>query len=306
MRPELTVPPLVDFGVVQPGVVEQSVCIKNWSLKPITVTEVRSNCGCTVVDLSVPTKLRFGDSTRFNVALDVTNAAGPVEKKLLVLTDQENDEGRLVVLRALVDRSLKPQLVPAHCDLGSFGAWEPPEKQIRLDYAGPGDLRPRLPERMERGIQIDPLGREGQSFLYRLRLTSTLPLGPFAFRVPIETERGGVALEVMGTKRASLYCRDDFLVVPVGKGPARKELRLRFDPKLKIDKIALRSNAGEIADHDIKRSSADACSVFFTFTPRPGPANKLRDYIDVLLPGNSEDVSLRVPFLLAPNLPKGP
>ena len=128
---------------------------------------------------------------------------------------------------------------------------------------------------MERGIQIDPLHRN-IVFLYRLRLTSTLPLGPFAFRVPIETERGGVALEVMGTKPASALAVTIFSSSPWVKALLARDLRLRFDPKLKIDKIALRSNAGEIADHDIKRSSADACSVFFTFTPRPGPANKLR------------------------------
>ena len=126
--------PTHDFGTINQGQkVDHLFAIKNRGDEPLTITQIRSSCGCTAATLSTKT-IAPGKSGEVKVTFDSTNFADQVTKTVhLDSNDPRNPstvltmQGKIVEIIAATPRTL---------NLGSLKAGSRKEIMLKLENRG--------------------------------------------------------------------------------------------------------------------------------------------------------------------------
>lgn len=93
--------PIYDVGTVYKGHdITHSFSIRNGGDTPLHLVEVRSSCGCTV--LQYDEVIEPGSIGRVEATLDTSNLSGPIAKSLTVLTNDPNNPKLNLVVKANV------------------------------------------------------------------------------------------------------------------------------------------------------------------------------------------------------------
>ena len=123
-----------DFGTINQGQkVDHLFTVKNRGDEPLTITQIRSSCGCTAATLSTKT-IPPGKSGEVKVTFDSTNFADQVTKTVhLDSNDPRNPstvltmQGKIVEIIAATPRTL---------NLGSLKAGSRKEIMLKLENRG--------------------------------------------------------------------------------------------------------------------------------------------------------------------------
>jgi len=126
--------PTHDFGTINQGQkVDHLFAVKNRGDEPLTITQIRSSCGCTAATLSTKT-ISPGKSGEVKVTFDSTNFADQVTKTVhLDSNDPRNPstvltmQGKIVEIIAATPRTL---------NLGSLKAGSRKEVMLKLENRG--------------------------------------------------------------------------------------------------------------------------------------------------------------------------
>jgi uncharacterized cupredoxin-like copper-binding protein len=126
--------PTHDFGTINQGQkVDHLFAVKNRGDEPLTITQIRSSCGCTAATLSTKT-IPPGKSGEVKVTFDSTNFADQVTKTVhLDSNDPRNPstvltmQGKIVEIIAATPRTL---------NLGSLKAGSRKEVMLKLENRG--------------------------------------------------------------------------------------------------------------------------------------------------------------------------
>ncbi len=86
---------------------------RNTGAGPLTVTQVKTSCGCTVAELDKKTYLP-GESGTLNVTFDPKGKSGAVARNITVFTDSDSTPSETLIIRALVKPVvvIEPRVMP--------------------------------------------------------------------------------------------------------------------------------------------------------------------------------------------------
>ena len=99
-------PSSVDFGKLLPEkAVSRTLSIRNFGRQDLVIENISTSCGCTVTEPPAEKVLKPGASTPFRVTLTTNPRPGPMEKSVIV---RSNDPSR-----ALFEIKLKATVVAA-------------------------------------------------------------------------------------------------------------------------------------------------------------------------------------------------
>lgn len=90
-----------------------SYIFRNTGAGPLTITQVKVSCGCTVPELEKKTYMP-GESGTLTVAFDPTNKNGSIARNITVFTDSEKTPSETLLVRALVNPVvvIEPKVMP--------------------------------------------------------------------------------------------------------------------------------------------------------------------------------------------------
>lgn len=90
-----------------------SYLFRNTGAGPVTITQVKVSCGCTVPELEKKTYMP-GESGTLTVTFDPTNKNGSIARNITVFTDSEQTPSETLLVRALVKPVvvIEPKVVP--------------------------------------------------------------------------------------------------------------------------------------------------------------------------------------------------
>ena len=86
---------------------------RNTGSGPLTITQVKTSCGCTVPELDKKTYMP-GESGTLNVTFDPKGKSGTVARNITIFTDSETTPSKTLIVRALVKPIvvMDPKIVP--------------------------------------------------------------------------------------------------------------------------------------------------------------------------------------------------
>ena len=93
--------------------VKLSYLFRNTGAGPLTITQVKTSCGCTVPELDKKTYMP-GESGTLNVTFDPRGKAGAVARNITVFTDSDSTPNETLIVRALVKPVvvIDPKVIP--------------------------------------------------------------------------------------------------------------------------------------------------------------------------------------------------
>ncbi len=126
--------PLHDFGAVTQGVkVDHLFMVRNRGDKPLTITQIRSSCGCTAATLSAKT-IAPGKSGEVKVIFDSSNFAGQVTKSVYLDSNDPRTPSALLTMQGKVTELIAA--TPRALNLGSVKAGSRKEVVVTLENRG--------------------------------------------------------------------------------------------------------------------------------------------------------------------------
>ncbi len=93
--------------------VQLAYLFRNTGAGPLTITQVKAACGCTVPELDKKTYMP-GESGTLNVTFDPTNKSGAMARNITVFTDSNTSPSLTLIVRALVKPVvvIEPKVIP--------------------------------------------------------------------------------------------------------------------------------------------------------------------------------------------------
>ena len=90
-----------------------SYLFRNTGVGPVTITQVKTSCGCTVPELEKKTYMP-GESGNLNVAFDPKGKHGTIARNITIYTDAETTPTITLIVRAMVKPIvvLEPNIIP--------------------------------------------------------------------------------------------------------------------------------------------------------------------------------------------------
>jgi len=157
-----------DFGNVPEGVfVTHKFILSNVGDEPLTITSVRTSCGCTTITTLSQTTIVPGESVELEASLDTVNFHGTINKSIYVESN-DPDTARLTLRMT----GTATRLQPYHFSISTLNSWlyllidlRSPEAYaashlmgaINIPLAELGDWVSRLPE----GVMIILYDQDG-------------------------------------------------------------------------------------------------------------------------------------------------
>jgi len=93
--------------------VKLSYLFKNTGAGPLTITQVKTSCGCTVPELAKKTYMP-GESGTLDVTFDPRGKSGAIARNITLFTDSDSTPSETLIVRALVKPVvvIEPKVVP--------------------------------------------------------------------------------------------------------------------------------------------------------------------------------------------------
>ncbi len=93
--------------------VDLTYLFRNTGAGPLTITQVKTTCGCTVPELEKKTYMP-GESGTLNVKFDPRGKAGAIARNITIFTDSDSTPSETIIVRALVKPVvvIEPKVVP--------------------------------------------------------------------------------------------------------------------------------------------------------------------------------------------------
>ena len=191
---EVVVEPLVfvqlnhDFGHVFPGAhLETDFNFTNRGSNSVTISDVKTSCGCTVADLDRKT-LQPGESGRIRVKFQVAQNSDPVRHLVSLSTDAPSQSSIQLSVRADPDWPLgaQPEAVHVVPILHHRGV----ERELELYTASGDSFEIKGIEVSEPWINVRPLSNDGRRRRFQVRLTPT-NIGAVQGRIVFRTDVSG-------------------------------------------------------------------------------------------------------------------
>lgn len=192
--------PVFDFGNVYSGTTVKHIFrLKNVGAAPLTISGVRTSCGCTAAQ---PTKkqLLAGEESDIAVAFDTRTDHGPTTRTITVFTNDQAHQQLELTMRGDVKVQVEasPSLVVfEHVKRGTPQVQrvtltdEMPDRDFKID--GISNTSPYIK------ISSQPAPGGKRAALLTLTLLKTAQPGPIADLVKVNTSRMRVEIPVSGT-----------------------------------------------------------------------------------------------------------
>jgi hypothetical protein len=192
--------PVYDFGKVFSGTtVKHTFRLKNAGTGPLTISAVRTTCGCTAAQ---PTKSRLlpGEESSIAVSFDTSSDHGPATRPITVITNDPIHQQIELTLRGDVKAQIdvNPSLVMfEHVKRGT----EQSQRVTLTDETGDHSLKLGAIKNKNPYIKIaaQPAPGAKPAALLTITLLKTAPAGPIADVVKVDTNRVPVEIPVSGT-----------------------------------------------------------------------------------------------------------
>jgi len=179
-----------DFGVVPRGAqLKFSFKMTNIYKVPLTITDIRSTCGCMTTKPSVKT-LRPQESATLDINMDAARFNGQKTVKIFVTVGPEYVS--TATLTASANARQDVVFNPGEIDFGSVAAGKTNTKQIDVEYAGNHDWR--VVEIVKNGaapfdlkVEELPVKFRGRGYRLVATLKADAAAGPFKQEVILKT-----------------------------------------------------------------------------------------------------------------------
>ncbi len=206
---------ILDFGVVPKGeVIAANFKVLNEGTAPLEIKTVRPTCGCTIADF--PESIAAGSEGVIKARLDTMDFTGPINKALLLMTDDPETPSVSLVIKAMVQPFL--EILPrAMIRINAIQTEEATEKvylvaneNVTKSYKVT-KVESAVPfvkasfRLLEKSEAVDE--RQGKQYEITVTLTDDVPPGPLNAKVTIHTDHPKapkVPFKVIGVVRALL------------------------------------------------------------------------------------------------------
>ncbi|MBN1880146.1 DUF1573 domain-containing protein [bacterium] len=210
--------PEYDFGDIfwgQP--VSHTYMISNQTEIPVTLTTIRTDCGCSAI-LDDPATMNPGDSRRLTVTYEPENKEGQIDKRITVYTDMRDDQnpskwfelhlrGRIVSILSIN---------PAHVFFKKVHFGTSSEETVLIHAKEGNEINILSAVSGSENLQVtlespsDVAGDEPSEWKLALKLLDTTPVGAFKSTVKILTDHAAqkeITINVLAYVRGpvSLY-----------------------------------------------------------------------------------------------------
>ena len=179
-----------DFGTVEEGdVVRVDYTFSNRGDQPLTITKVKTSCGCTTADTGWNEAIAPGESGKIPIVLRTDRLGGKVHKSITVTSNAKSSPETILSLTGTVE-----QLYEITPRVASFGMLESREgeKQMDLMIKNTSDIPLRLgiPECDNPSFEAQLIEVvEGKEFTLRVKTKPPLKYGPNRAVISIKADQ---------------------------------------------------------------------------------------------------------------------
>jgi hypothetical protein len=247
--PKLVIPEkIVDFGVVPKGdVIEAKIRLVNEGDVPLKIKTVRPTCGCTVADY--PKSIDANGEGFIIAKLDTMDFSGPINKMLLLMTDDPEIPSSSIVLKAVVQPFIDVLPKP----LVRFNAIQTEDATEKIYLVAAADVKSFKVTKVESDVPFIKTSfrelkkeeavdeRGGKQYEVSLSLADDAEPGPINAKVTVHTDHPKakkVLVKVFGVVRALLHvtpARLQFGVVEAAMNPGRNVVVVNNRPQGKVN-----------------------------------------------------------------------
>jgi hypothetical protein len=306
--PKLFVPEkIVDFGVVPKGdVIEAKIRLVNEGTAPLRIKTVRPTCGCTVADY--PKSIDANGEGFILAKLDTMEFSGPINKMLLLMTDDPENPSMSIVLKAVVQPFIEVLPKP----LVRINAIQTEDATEKIYLVADKSVKSYKILKVESDVPfiktdfrelkkeeaVDERG--GKQYEVSLSLADDAEPGPINAKVTVHTDHPKakeVLVKVFGVVRALLHvtpARLQFGVVEAALNPGRNVVVVNNRPnsKVNITNAEIDDPAFEAVVHTIEAGKRYQVAVTIKGDAEPGQ----RDVTLTLSTTDPQFSELKVPI----------
>jgi hypothetical protein len=192
--------PVYDFGSVYSGtIVRHTFRLKNAGTAPLTISGVRTSCGCTAARPS-KNQLLPGEETAIAVSFDTHTDNGPATRTITVFTTDPNHQQLQMTMRG--DVKVQVAVSPSLVTFEGVKRGTEQSRQVTLtDQMPDKTFKVGAITNANREIKIaeQPTNGAKPGALLTVTLLKTAPAGPTSDLIKVSTSRVAVEIPVSGT-----------------------------------------------------------------------------------------------------------
>jgi hypothetical protein len=192
--------PVYDFGSVYSGTtVKHTFKLKNVGTAPLTISGVRTSCGCTAAQ---PTKKQLlpGEESNIAVSFDTSTEHGPATRAITVFTNDQAHQQLQLTVRG--DVKVQVEASPSLVIFERVKRGTAQSQQVALtDEMADRSFRVEATTNSNPYLRVatQPAAGAKPGALLTITLLQTAPAGPISDVIKVRTSRVPVELPVSGT-----------------------------------------------------------------------------------------------------------